>query len=264
MRYIFDDLKAIGERLRDKQLLLFLDFDGTLAPIADTPGKAVIPEKTKKILVLLSKKTNCAIAIISGRGLPDIKKKVGLKGIIYSGNHGFQIEGPKLRCQLAVPVAYKNRLQGIEAGLKKKLSGIKGVLIEDKKFFLALHFRLADKRKLPFIKTIFRQSVIQDLKKNKVTVKFGKKVFEIGPPLYWNKGKIVLSLLGRQRVISGKQGILPVYIGDDKTDEDAFRVLKRKGLTVHVGKSGNSAAAYYLRDTKEVAEFLDLISKVTT
>ncbi len=259
MKNIFDYWNKLKEELSNKYIMLFLDYDGTLTSIAKIPDKAVISQETKRLLSSLSQRENCRIAIISGRTLVDIKKMVGLKNIIYSGNHGFQIDGPKIKYELAVPLGYKKALQRIKTQLKKKLSGIKGVFVEDKKLSLALHFRLADKRQLPFIKTVFHESIILYLVKNKIKIRPGKKIFEVRPPVDWDKGKIVLWLLARQVLVLKKENILPIYIGDDATDEDAFKALKRKGLTVFVGKPGNTKADYYLKNAEEVTKFLRLI-----
>lgn len=260
MRYLFHNLERIKKNLKGKFLFLFLDCDGTLAPISDTPGKAVVPREARILLDLLSHKNNCRIAIISGRNLTDIKKRIGLKDIIYSGNHGFQIEGPKIRHELGIAAGYKEVLRRIKANLENKLSGIKGVFVEDKKLSLALHFRLADKKQLPFVKAAFYESTIFYLAGNKIKLSSGKKILEVRPPVYWDKGRAVLWLLARRQLIPGAKKVFPVYLGDDITDEDAFRALKRKGLTVFVGKSASSGADYYLKDTKEVIKFLRLIA----
>jgi len=262
MRYIFDDLKKIKRNLEGKYLYLFLDYDGTLAPIVATPNKAVISIETKRLLGFLSEKKNCRLAIISGRDLSDIKKKIGLKNIIYSGNHGFQIEGPKIKYELAVPAGYKKILQRIRLKLKEKLSGINGALLEDKNLSLALHFRLAGKKQRSSIKTIFHETIIIYLVKNKISIKSGKKVLEVRPPLPWDKGKVVLWLLARQEVLTKSQKIIPIYIGDDITDEDAFKALKNKGLTIFVGYTDYSQAKYYVKDVKEVQDFLKYILSV--
>lgn len=259
MRYILEDLEKIEQDLKEKYLFLFLDCDGTLAPIADTPAKAVIPQRTKRLLALLAQKRNCKIAVISGRSLDDIRKKVGLRDIIYSGNHGFQINGPKLKHELVAPLGYQEVLRRIKAELKNKLSGVKGVLLEDKKLSLALHFRLADLKQLPLIRSVFSRSTAPYLKNNKIRIKPGKKILEVGPPVAWDKGKIVLWLLARQAALLKKQKIIPVYIGDDVTDEDAFKALKNKGLTIFVGAGNNSQAKYYLKDVKDVYDFLRYI-----
>jgi trehalose-phosphatase len=259
MQYIFHDLEKIKRSLTGKYLFLFLDCDGTLTPIVDTPDKAIILPETKRLLYSLSQKKNCKIAIISGRALVDIKKKIGLKNIIYSGNHGFQIEGPKIKHEMAVPLGYKKILERIKIQLKEKLSGAKGVFVEDKKLSLALHFRLADRQQLPFIKTIFHESVILYLVRNKIKIRPGKKILEVMPPVHWDKGKIVLWLLARQEALSKSGKIIPIYIGDDATDEDAFKALKNRGLTVFVGHTGSSQAKYYVKNVKGVYELLKYI-----
>ncbi len=259
MRYVFDDLEKIRTGLAGKYLFLFLDCDGTLTPIVDTPDKAVILPKTKRLLGALSRKKGCRVAIISGRELGDIKKKFGLKGIIYSGNHGFQIQGPKIRYELAVSAGYKKILRLIQAQLEDKLTGIKGVFVENKKFSLVLHFRLADRQRVPLIKTVFHECVIFYLIRNKIKIRPGKEILEVMPPGRWDKGKIVAWLLARQEVLSKNGPILPVYIGDDATDEDAFKTLRANGFTVFVGQPGPSQAKYYVKNVQEVHKLLKYI-----
>jgi len=259
MKNIFNYRDKLREELSNKYIMLFLDYDGTLTSIAKTPGKAVISHETKILLSLLSQKKNCRVAIISGRTLADIKKMVGIKNIIYSGNHGFQIEGPKIKYEMAVPLGYKKILERIKIQLKEKLSGIKGVFVEDKKLSLALHFRLADRQQVPLVKTVFHESVILYLVRNKIKIRPGKKILEVIPPVHWDKGKIVLWLLARQEALSRSEKIIPIYIGDDTTDEDAFKALKNRGLTVFVGRVDSSQAKYYVKNIKEVHELLKYI-----
>lgn len=262
MRYVFGDLEKIKKNLESKFIFLFLDCDGTLTPIVATPEKTIISPETKKLLNLLSQKNNYRVAIISGRALADIKEKIGLKNIIYSGNHGFQIEGPKIKHEMVVPAGYKKVLQRIKAQLQEKLAGVKGVFVEDKKLSLALHFRLANLKQLPFIKTVFHESVILYLVSNKIKIRPGKKILEVIPPVHWNKGRIVLWLLARQEALSKTEKIIPIYIGDDTTDEDAFKALKNRGLTISVGYLGSSQAKYYVRDVKEVSKLLKYILNI--
>ncbi len=259
MRYLFDELKKIKHKLSGKSLFLFLDCDGTLAPIVDTPQQAVISPETKSILKKLASNFKCRVAVVSGRSLADIKEKVGIKNIIYAGNHGFEVEGPKIKHALGVPAGYKKILSEIKRQLEAKLRGIPGVFIEDKGFSLVMHFRLADKVQVPLIKTAFQESTILYAVKNKIKAREGKKIFEVIPPLRWDKGKIVLWLLARQQALAGNKKIIPIYLGDDVTDEDAFKAIKMSGLTVFVGQAGPSLAKYYLRDVAEVRVFLQYI-----
>jgi len=260
--YLFSHLKELRKKIEGRYLFLFLDFDGTLPPIVKIPDKAIISREARNLLGLLAQKNNCKIAIISGRALPDIKKRLGLRNIIYSGNHGFQIEGPRIKYKLPVSLVYRKTLQQIKGQLERELYGVEGVSVEDKKFSLALHYRLAKKKCLKLIQAVFHEAVSMSLIKNKIRIRKGKKVLEVNPPANWDKGKAVLWLLASQQFALKREAVLPVYIGDDVTDEDAFRVLKRRGLTVFVGSPGNSAANYYLKNPKEVIKFLRLISNL--
>lgn len=260
MDYLFDRLGRIRELLRNKFILVLLDYDGTLTPIAESPGKAVIPGEIKELLQNLSASSSCKLGIISGRSLEDIKNAVGVKGIIYAGNHGLEIESPKIKFKSQVSLRLKSIIRNIAEDMRKKLSGITGILIEDKGLTLSVHYRLVDKKDIPVFEKAFSEAVRPYLANNKVRIDSGKKVYEIRPPVKWDKGKAALWFLARQQFVSGEKKVLPVYIGDDATDEDVFKVLKRKGLTIFVGEPGNSKADYYLRDTAEVAKFLRLIS----
>jgi trehalose-phosphatase len=215
-----------------------------------------------EILRGLSKIPHCKVAIISGRALKDIKNKIGLEGMIYAGNHGLEIDGPKIKFKTPVSSGYMTILKKIKAILKKKLSKIKGVIVEDKGLTLSVHYRLVDTKDVWLVKTIFHETLAHYIVSSKIKIRPGKKVLEIRPSLEWDKGKIVLWLLARLKFSLGKEPYVPIYIGDDITDEDAFRALKNTGLTVFVGDPGNSHAKYYLKNTQEVAEFLEQILKI--
>lgn len=264
MNHLFFKWNKIKGMLKDRFVFLFLDYDGTLTPIVQNPDNAFMPQKTKEILRCLLKNPCLRVAIISGRALKDIKNKIGLEGIIYAGNHGLEIDGPKIKFKAIVSIRYKLMLKKIKGILKKKLSKIKGVIVEDKGLTLSVHYRLVDAKDVWLVKTIFHESIIHHIIGNKIKIRSGKKVLEVRPPLKWDKGKIVLWLLARLKFILGKEPCVPIYVGDDVTDEDAFRALKGKGLTVFVGYSEKTHAKYYLRNTQEVTEFLEQILKIKT
>jgi len=260
MEYLFSHRDKLKNRLSDKFILLFLDYDGTLTPIVETPDKAVIPQNTKDLLEELSTSPSCRVAIISGRSLSDIKNLVGLKDIIYAGNHGLEIEGPKIKFESQVSPRLKSIIRRIYEDAVSKFSKIKGVLIEDKGLTISVHYRLVDKKDIQEFLNIFTEITDLYIVRGKIKIDSGKKVHEIKPPVMWDKGKVVLWLLARQQFLLGENKILPIYIGDDVTDEDAFKVLKKQGLTIFVGEPASSAAQYYLKTTEEVTEFLRLIS----
>lgn len=262
MEYLFRSLRDVKRELLNKFLFLFLDYDGTLTALADSPAQAILSSETKELLKKLRDAARCKIAITSGRKLEDIKKRIGLKGLIYIGNHGLEIEGPKVSFKSPLSLHYIEILQKIKKDLAGRISSIKGAFIEDKGLALALHYRLVDKKDIPRLKTFFRQAMITYLVKDKIHLKTAKAAFEIRPPAHWDKGKVALWLLARQHfMLKEKINVLPLYIGDDVTDEDAFRVLQNKGITIRVGEAKDSYAKYYVKDTHEVFRLLEELGK---
>ncbi len=255
---ICDKLKKV---LAGKTIFLFLDYDGTLAPLVDRPGRAFLTKKTKRLLINLAKNRNCKVAIVSGRRIKDIKKRVRIKKIIYVGNHGLEIYGPKIKFEAKIHPKFPATLSSIKEELNKKLSKVDGAFVEDKGLTLSLHYRCVNERDIPDVKTIFHETVSTHLAGDKIKVKAGKMVFEVRPPITWDKGKAILWLLARQQFANKNRKALPFYFGDDTTDEDAFRALRKRGITVFVGSSGESHAEYYLKSTQEVARALKQILK---
>ncbi|MDD4183109.1 MAG: trehalose-phosphatase [Candidatus Omnitrophica bacterium] len=262
MRYLFSNLSEIEKIISNSTIFLLLDYDGTLTRIRKAPEKALINPRTKNLLNDISKNGKIKLAVISGRALPDIKSKISLSNIIYSGNHGLEISGPKIKFKMFVPKESRKTIGDVRRQLKRKFSSINGVIIEDKGFGVALHFRQVYKRQIPSVKAIFNRITGPYLSGNKIMIKPGKMVFDVRPAISWDKGKAVLMLLKLKKRLCGKKTILPVYIGDDKTDEDAFSALKSKGITVFVGKKKKTNAKYYLNNTGEVLKFLRFILDV--
>ncbi|MFH1826742.1 MAG: trehalose-phosphatase [bacterium] len=238
------------------KLIFFLDYDGTLTPIVDKPSLAVLSKSRRKTLRQLAKTPQVLLAIVSGRELADVKKLVGIPNLIYAGNHGFEIKGPRINTTLpqakkTIPVMKK-----IKKALMQELRAIKGVIVEDKTLTLSIHYRLAKEKDEAMIKKIVRQAT-KSSKKVKVT--FGKKVIEIRPNFKWDKGAAVLWLL--KKLGQGRK-VVPVYIGDDQTDEDAFRALKNKGITVRVGRAEKTLARHRVKDVNEVYKFIQSMLKL--
>jgi len=239
------------------KLLLFLDYDGTLTPIVAKPHLAKLTRSRRAFLKKISRNPEVILTVVSGRQLKDLKKLVGLSGIYYAGNHGFEMIGPKTKtihpkAKAAIPV-----LRKIKAELIKRLKGIKGVLVEDKKLTLSLHYRLVKTPQVKKVSRIFKQIVKPYIKSKKIRITSGKKVFEVRPNVNWNKGQAVLWFL--KKLAQGKKA-LPVYIGDDTTDEDAFKALKKRGLTIRVGKQKGSAAKYFIKNVDQVYKLLRILA----
>lgn len=256
MQYLFDAWVKIKKELTRKAILLFLDYDGTLTPIINNPSRAVLSQGVRGILKRLVASPRYKLAVISGRALADLKKMVAIPGIIYVGNHGLEIEGPKIKFVSPVSLRYRRMLQSIKEDLISRLSAVKGALVEDKGLSLSIHYRQVDKQRLPELRAILREATILYTVRDKIRVQAGKKVFEIRPAVNWDKGRIVLWLLARWKFGLGDSGAMPIYLGDDTTDEDAFRALSGRGISIFVGRPKGSLARYYLKNTKEVTDFL--------
>ena len=259
MTYLFSNWIEFLFRLRNsKHIFLFLDYDGTLSPIAPTPEEAHLPRRTKKLLKGLIKNPRFTLAVISGRSLRDIKRTVGLKGIIYAGNHGLEIAQVSGRIFDSPPILKKSPLKTIYLALGAGLRHIKGVRVENKGCTLSVHFRLVKPGERVSVKKIFGRIVKPYVFSKSIKLSSGKMVLEVRPATTWDKGRAVLYLLGK------KKDVLPLYIGDDVTDIDAFRAIKDRGISIFVGppKKGIDAD-YFLKNPKEVERFLSAVGKFT-
>ncbi|MEE4379251.1 MAG: trehalose-phosphatase [Candidatus Competibacteraceae bacterium] len=238
------------QQLKGKHLALFLDYDGTLTPIVERPEWAVMAESMRDTIRTLSEL--CTVAIISGRDLRDVQKLVQMEELFFAGSHGFDIEGPAgKKVENQQDLNFIPLLDGAEKRLREHLTGIEGSLVERKKFSIAVHYRLVSDEQIAAV-----EKVVDDLiaAEPKIKKTYGKKVFDLQPNIDWNKGKAVhwlLKALGLDR-----PDVLPVFMGDDVTDEDAFKALRTEGVGIVVMEEPRpSAAHYYLRDPAEVEHF---------
>lgn len=258
MKHLFEDWHRVEDLVgRARHVLLVSDFDGTLTPIVQRPNKAALSQKARRLLESLSRRANLTMGVLSGRSLGDLKERVGVNGLVYGGNHGIEIEGPDF--------CFLHHGAGITAGLLSRLypllcdrlEDIEGAWVENKRFSLSVHYREVADGEVNLV----RQGVTDVLHlahaTRQVWLSNGKKVFEIRPAISWNKGSAVRWLLGRVTRLNGRD-VLPVFIGDDVTDEDGFEAVSQdeSGISVFVGKDNGSAARYHLRSTDEVHEFL--------
>lgn len=244
------------EIIKRKKLFLSFDFDGTLVPLKKNPDDCYLTDNIKESLNQLKKKVR--IAIISGRDLEDLKKRISIDGIFYSGNHGLQIEGPDMRHTNPDAESFKCYLDEIYIKVKKLMNRIPGIIVERKTFSFALHYRQVEINLRKELKNLFSEVISSsDIKNKNIKVLTGKMVFEVLPAIDWNKGKTVLFILKN----FGEE-FLPVFIGDDRTDETVFKEIGNIGLTVRIGRSKNTSAEYFLRRQSEVYKFIKNIREV--
>src|SRR2546430_15344922 len=206
---------------RSGRVAVFLDYDGTLTPIVSQPEDAWLSNSMQQTLRELARQAS--VAILSGRDLDDVRRRVNLDGIVYAGSHGFDIAGPRgLRKQVAtelVPI-----IDAAEKELNEKLAGVRGVMLERKRFSIAAHYRQAHESD-----TIKVQRAANEVEAHycKLRLLPGKKVYELQPDVHWGKGRAVVWIL--ESLVQDRRGVFPIYIGDDLTDEDAFMAFAEAG-----------------------------------
>jgi len=256
--WIFEEQSNFNELISGKTPVIFLDYDGTLTPIVKNPEDAVLSNEMRDTLNKLA--DFCRVAVVSGRDMDDVKNLVGLDNIIYAGSHGYRISGPEgLTMEFEEAKKLLPVLDEIEEKLKKKLEGkVEGVKIDRKRYAVAVHYRNTPPEQVSSVKKTIDQ-ILQDYKEFKKGK--GKKVIEIKPGFDWHKGKALFWILDALK-LSQKEEILPIYIGDDVTDEDAFKALTKKGIGIQVGTHGEQTAAIYrLRNVYQVRNLLKCIPK---
>ena len=259
MQHLFSEWEPLAAAVKTTpHVLLLSDYDGTLTPIVSRPEEAVLSTEARDRLHALCAKPGFSIGIVSGRSLAECKAMVGVGGIYYAGNHGFEIEGPGLRFVNPEAEAARSELKKIAGAFSDKLGGVRGAIVEDKGLSLSLHYRLVSGDDLDTVSAVFRQITSPLVGEGKIRVTAGKKVWEVRPPVDWHKGRAVEAIVKEIKKLLGLEQLLTIYLGDDTTDEDAFRVLRRpQGWSIFVGgENPSSYAGYFLNSTTEVLDFL--------
>lgn len=266
--------EQLTSNAKGKTIALFLDYDGTLSPIVSNPDRAFMSSGMRTAVSNVAK--HFPTAIISGRSRDKVCDFVALPELYYAGSHGMDIMGPVQRCGSCSDHSNSIRTtdkQGKEVilfqpaseflpmidevfrSLVETTNEIKGAKVENNKFCVSVHYRLVDEDLWPVVAEIVH-NVVKGYPRLKLT--YGRKVLEVRPDITWNKGKAVEFLL-ESLELNNRDDVLPIYVGDDKTDEDAFKVLREGNrgygiLVSSVPKETN--ALYSLRDPSEVKEFL--------
>lgn len=246
-----DYLAQLETALEPDRTAVFLDYDGTLTPIVKRPQDAVLSQEMGSALQQLA--ALCPVAVISGRDRADVARRVGLQELIYAGSHGFDITGPAgLRMEYEGGKAALPALDKAETELRARVEPVAGAQVERKRFAIAVHYRNVAERDVGAI----RKAVDAVAESHTGLAKApGKKIIELKPAIDWHKGKAVLWLLAELGL--EQSGLVPFYVGDDLTDEDAFRALGRRGIGILVGDhAAETSAAFRLEDVKEVKRFL--------
>ncbi|CAN1751245.1 Probable trehalose-phosphate phosphatase 4 [Linum perenne] len=250
---------------KGKKIIVFLDYDGTLSPIVDDPNSAFMSEEMRTAVREVAK---CfPTAIISGRSIDKVKEFVQLTNVYYAGSHGMDIMAPPRPVKssdghyppgtgvLFQPAKrFLPAIQKILKELEEVTGKVKGARVEDNRFCVSVHFRQVKDEDYPSLEEKVK-SVLENYAD--FHLGWGKKVMEIRPTIEWDKGHAVEYFL--ETLGLSNSDVIPVYIGDDRTDEDAFKVIQRRGTGYPIIVTScpkETKASHSLVDPSEVLTFL--------
>jgi trehalose 6-phosphate phosphatase len=239
---------------------VFLDYDGVLTPIVDRPEDAKMSDRMRRVVRELAGRA--PVCVVSGRDRAVVQELMGVDDLVVAGSHGFDIWHPERgTLRHAAAGGYEHLIGSITARLRDELGGREGVLVEPKRASVAVHYRLAGEQGAEDVRRLVHTLLDEHPDDLKVTP--GKMVFELQPKLDWNKGKAVSHLLD----VLGLDGAdrVPLYVGDDVTDEDAFRALHDRGVPIYVGRvdelDRDTDARFVLDSVDEVEQLLDSLAR---
>ncbi len=235
------------------RLLFCLDFDGTLSEIVPHPADArPVSGVTESIAALARHSRRIAVAVVSGREISEVRAMLGeSRGVMFSGTHGLEIAGPDGRIRLAPGVeASMGDLGKVREWMSTHVARREGFVVEDKRYALAMHYRMADPAGASTLREALKSFV--ETAAPSLWIMNGNKVDEVLPRGIGGKGRAVRTLMKEL----GEPEPFPTYIGDDTTDEDAFYEIRNDGLGILVGPSRPTWARYRLDGPADVARLL--------
>ena len=238
--------KLLGEIASHPRILILLDFDGTLVPMRARPHLAMLGADARATLRRLDR-GRAGVAMMSGRSVADLRKRVGVPDIIYGGVFGMEIAGRGWRYVHPMARAMRRELAGLVEGLGKLFADVPGVFIEDKGAGLCVHYRnVPDQRRKEFFRRLTHARAASP---GGLRWRRGRKSWEVMPRTDWDKGSAAELIWRRQ----GRPYLL--IIGDEHFDEPMFRVAHNHGAGLRVGR-GTTEACHRLRDSNAVHRFL--------
>lgn len=256
-------LEAVLQRIRaQERCALHLDYDGTLTPIVAHPAQARLSPMMRHVLTALVRHRRYRVAIVSGRALADLQACIGIEPLWLAGNHGLEIEGPGVSYCHPGALRLRPQMEALARALSHALAEIPGAWVEDKGLTLAVHLRSVPAACVPRVQCRLWRLARPALDAGTLTLRTGKAVLEIRPDVPWDKGEAVRWITERACLDVPPTSRLAVYIGDDETDEDAFRAVGPAGIGIRVGDDHlHSAAHYYVDSVEQVTQFLSQLSE---
>ena len=247
------------DRLAGRPLVVMLDIDGTIAPIAPHPALARVPDETRWLIASLVTRPQVSVALVSGRAAHDARRLVGVANLWTIGNHGAELMNPDGDITVDPQVAvYGEPMARVAAILTTLLQPVRGVLVENKTWTLSVHYRLADEGGLPGL----LGTVSDVVARNGLRLTEGNMVLEIRPPVPVDKGTAIYRLAGELGAL--RPGASLFFAGDDITDEDAFRMLRTRcpdAVTLQVGGRGDTSAEFRVASPADLRAVLERIAR---
>ena len=243
-------LDRLDQELGDgASLVAILDYDGTLTPLVASPGAAILAPSVRGTLARLAACERARLAILSGRGLADLRARVALADVVYGGCHGLEIRGRDLHFRH--PHAHRSCLMATRRALAAALPSIPGARLEWKGLAVSLHYRRVSPRRRLDVQEV----AARILRRGGLTLVRGHAVFDFVPRVGWNKGRAARWIASRMKRTLPARRVVVLYAGDDTTDESAFVALRGRAVTICVGTKP-SAAEYRVRGVREIQALL--------
>jgi trehalose 6-phosphate phosphatase len=253
----------LRRRLGTARPAVFLDYDGTLTPIVERPQDAVISDAMRDVVRSLARR--CTVCVVSGRDTRVVQELMGIDDLVVAGSHGFDIWSPEQgTIEHDAAGGYEDLLAAVTRRLRDGLAPIEGAIVEPKKASVAAHYRLVAPDERGRVGEVVERLLTEHPDELKVTP--GKMVYELQPKIDWDKGRAVrhlLKVLGLDR-----DDVVPLYFGDDITDEHAFQALNDRGIGIFVGAPDDpevagrtTAADFVLASIEEVERLLDSLAR---
>ena len=249
--HLFAEWDTISRRLLSRRrLVMFLDFDGTLVRIAPTPNQVRVEERTREALRNLAHRPDVALAVISGRRRVELQRHIGLRDLAYLGLYGWETNG-----NMTFPDPVREALAATIVDLVARLPKHSRVWVEPKGETFSIHLLRASARTRDQVETIVKQLLAP--RRGTLKLMANLRDLEVTPVSIGDKGEAVRKFLAEP----GRSGALPIYFGDDFSDEPGFAAV-RTGISVLVGTRRPTRAKFSLRGPAEVTEALSRMEEV--
>ena len=235
------------------------DYDGTLTPIVARPELALLSRDTRRQLTLLSSMARFTVGVVSGRELADLESLVAIPGLVYAGNHGLEMSGAGMEYVHPSAPKFVDSLVEVGGLLEQKLAEVPGILVDNKRLTLTVHFRTTPDSYSAQVEHTVVAVTKSNVDSGQLKITRGKRLLEVSPDIDWGKGNAI------ERIHQNCGGSpIPVFFGDDETDEEGFAVVQHVGgIAVYIGGTRrNTKALHQLESPGEVAQVLELLTQL--